>query len=115
MKRNNDPRIVRFIEGQPTTGEFVVRTLARSDQLAILEVRFPAGVSSALHAHDHESAIYVLRGKLKTTIDGKVFLLGPGDTCVHPRQVQHNVEALEEALFLEIKSPAPDLDDFLQA
>jgi len=34
---------------------------------------------------------------------------------VHPRQVQHNVEALEEALFLEIKSPAPDLDDFLQA
>jgi quercetin dioxygenase-like cupin family protein len=115
MDRNNETRVVRFVEGKAATGEFFVRTLARGDHIALLEVLLPGGVSSPLHTHDHESVLYVLRGKPRTTIDGTVLLLGPGDSCLQPRDVGHSVEALEETLFLEIKSPAPNLDDFLQA
>jgi len=76
MGRSSETRVVRFVEGRATTGEFRVKTLARGDHIALLEVLLPAGVSSPPHAHTHESVLYVLRGRLKTTIGGKVSLLG---------------------------------------
>jgi len=110
-----EARVVRFVEGKAVTGEFLVTTLARGEHIVVLEISLPKGVSSPAHAHAHESIIYVIRGRLKTVIDGKASFLGPGDSCVHGRGIEHDVEALEAALFLEIKSPAPNLDDFFRS
>jgi quercetin dioxygenase-like cupin family protein len=101
-----DNQPVSMIEGHPNTGIFLIKPLMRGESMALLEVRVRAGATSAVHAHSHESLIYVVSGKLKTVIDNETFLLGPGDVCRHPRAVDHRVEAVEDTLFVEVKSPA---------
>jgi quercetin dioxygenase-like cupin family protein len=96
---------VGMIEGQPNTGTVFVKPLMRGESMALLEVRMRAGVASSLHVHDHESLLYVVSGRLRTTIDNETFVLGPGDVCRHPRQASHRVEALEDTVFVEVKSP----------
>jgi quercetin dioxygenase-like cupin family protein len=97
------------IEGRPGTGIFFVKPLMRSRSMALLEVRVASGVASALHTHAHESLIYVVSGKLRTTIGEQIFVLGPGDVCRHPSGESHVVEALQDTVFVEVKSPPPDL------
>ena len=55
----------------------------------------------------------MVKGRINTIVGGEVLVLGPGDVGRHPQGVAHSVEALEEALFLEIKSPAPDIASVL--
>lgn len=102
-------KIVRTIEGEATSGDFQVRPLETGEQMALMEIHLEPGVSSALHAHEHESLIYVVRGRLKTKVGDNTYVMDPGDTCLHPRGVPHQVESLEETLFVEVKSPAPDI------
>lgn len=100
---------VHTIEGQPNTGTVFVKPLMDGEHMALLEVRMRAGVSSSLHAHAHESVIYVVSGRLKTIVNNEALVLGPGDVCRHPRDAVHRVEALEDTVFVEVKSPAIDL------
>jgi len=93
------------IEGQPNTGTFFVKPLMHGQNMALLEIRVRAGVSSPIHTHAHESLIYVVSGRLKTIINDEAFVLGPGDVCRHPCAAGHRVEALEDTIFIEIKSP----------
>jgi len=104
-----DSQPVHTIEGQPNTGTVFVKPLMDGEQMALLEVRMRAGVSSSLHAHAHESVLYVVSGKLRTVVSNETFVLGPGDVCRHPRDAVHRVEALEDTVFVEVKSPAIDL------
>ena len=96
---------VATIEGQPNTGTMFVKPLLRGESMALIEVRLRAGVSSSLHAHGHDSLLYVVSGKLKTIVNNETFVLGPGDVCRHPRDASHRVEALEDTVFVEVKSP----------
>jgi quercetin dioxygenase-like cupin family protein len=104
-----DSQPVGTIEGQPNTGLFFVKPLMRGESMALLEVRVRAGAASLIHTHSHESLVYVVSGRLKTIINNKTFVLGPGDACRHPRAVGHRVEALEDTVFVEIKSPPIEL------
>jgi len=106
---------VDTIEGQPNTGTVFVKPLLRGDSMALLEVRMRAGVGSAIHAHSHESVLYVVSGKLKTVIGGETFVLGPGDVCRHPRGSDHRVEALADTLFIEVKSPPIEFHEVFSA
>lgn len=96
---------VDTIEGRPNTGTFLIKPLMQGETMALLEVRVPAGATSAIHAHSHESVLYVVSGRLKTVINNETFVLGPGDACRHPRGASHRVEAVEDTVFIEIKSP----------
>jgi quercetin dioxygenase-like cupin family protein len=97
------------IEGQTGVGTFLVKPLMLGEHMALLEVRVQAGAASALHAHSHESLIYVVSGKLSTTIGSETFVLREGDACRHAASVAHRVEALEDTTFIEIKSPPLEL------
>lgn len=97
------------IEGKPNTGTFFVKPLMHGQHMALLEIRIRAGVSSPIHRHAHESLIYVVSGRLKTTVNDEAFVLGPGDVGRHPSDAGHRVEALEDTLFIEIKSPPIEL------
>ncbi|MEO8008833.1 MAG: cupin domain-containing protein [Betaproteobacteria bacterium] len=99
---------VHTIEGQPNTGIVFVKPLMQGETMALLEVRMRAGVSSSMHAHSHESLLYVVSGRLRTIVNDKTFELGPGDVCRHPRDARHWVEALEDTVFVEVKSPPID-------
>jgi quercetin dioxygenase-like cupin family protein len=100
-----DSQPVHTIEGRPNTGTVFVKPLLRGETMALLEVRMRAGVSSSLHAHAHESLLYVVSGRLRTTVNDETFVLAPGDVCRHPRDAIHRVEALEDTVFVEVKSP----------
>jgi quercetin dioxygenase-like cupin family protein len=113
--RNTDVRAmaVSAVEGKPTYGgELLVKPLIKGDEMTFLEIRYAAGVGTPLHTHTHESIAYVVKGKVKSTVDGEEFIMGPGDVCRHPAGVLHGLEAIEESLVVEIKSPAPDIGAF---
>ena len=111
-----DAMAIRSIEGAATTGgAFHIKPLLRGEHMSLMEVHLQPGVASAIHAHAHESLLYVVRGKVKTVVGGETVVLGPGDVGRHPASVPHSVEALEETIFVEIKSPAPDIAKVLSA
>jgi quercetin dioxygenase-like cupin family protein len=110
--RNSEvkPVTVSAVEGKPTYGgNLVVKPLIKGDQMTFLEIHYAAGVGAPLHTHTHESVAYVVKGKVKSTVGGEEFVMGPGDVCRHPIGVLHGLEAIEESVVVEIKSPAPDI------
>jgi quercetin dioxygenase-like cupin family protein len=113
--RNADVKAVRVnaIEGKPSYGgDLVVKPLMKGEEMTFLEIYYAAGVGAPLHTHTHESVAYVVRGKVKSTVGTDEFIMGPGDVCRHPKGVLHGMEAIEESVVVEIKSPAPDIGAF---
>ena len=105
---------VSTLEGkQVYGGELLVKPLMQGQEMTLLEIHYAAGVGTPLHSHTHESIVYVLSGKLKGTMDGNVFILQPGDICRHPKGILHGVEAIEDSVILECKSPAPNISAFM--
>ena len=97
------------VEGLPLLGgEGRFRLLERAAGGLAYLIHYPAGVSSPPHAHDHDSIVYVLSGRLRGTVYGVDAVLEPGDSAVHPRGVEHCVEALTDAMWVEFKSPLPE-------
>lgn len=103
---------VKSIEGKATFGDLKAKPLIMGEHMTFLEIRYTKGTGAPLHTHTHESVVYVVSGSLKTTIGDEEFTLQPGDACVHPAGVPHTVEALEDAVMVEIKSPAPNIEKF---
>jgi quercetin dioxygenase-like cupin family protein len=104
-----DSRAVTSIEGEPTVGTFFVTPMLTGGHLTMLEIRAQRGVKSQVHSHAHESMIYVVSGALRTVIGTESFVVHQGQACRHPENVAHTVEALDDTIFVEVKSPVPDL------
>jgi quercetin dioxygenase-like cupin family protein len=113
--RNADVKAIAVsaVEGKSTYGgEFFVKPLMKGDEMTFLEIHYAPGVGAPLHTHTHESIAYVVKGKVKSTVGSDVFIMGPGDVCRHPKGVPHGLEAIEESIVVEVKSPAPDIAAF---
>lgn len=83
-----------------------VKPLLVGEEALLIEIRQAKGVRVPEHRHDdHESVIYLVRGRMRLTIDGQVSEVGPGDAWIHRRGVPHFSEALEECLTIEVKTP----------
>jgi quercetin dioxygenase-like cupin family protein len=54
----------------------------------------------------------VVKGKVKSTVGSEEFIMGPGDVCRHAKGVLHGLEAIEDSVVVEIKSPAPEIGAF---
>jgi quercetin dioxygenase-like cupin family protein len=104
---------LQSIEGLPVRGRITVKPLLVTDHMLLLETAYEAGAGAPLHRHEHESICYVVRGRMRTTVQDRSWELGPGDSCVHSKGVLHALEAIEESVVVEIKSPAPDPSAFL--
>ncbi|MGW4520660.1 cupin domain-containing protein [Amycolatopsis sp. NPDC004378] len=96
------------VEGLPLRGgEGRYRLLEKAEHGLAYLIHYPAGVASPTHAHDHDSIVYVLSGRLRGAVDGLEAEAGPGDSVLHPRGVAHHVEALTDSMWVEFKSPLP--------
>jgi quercetin dioxygenase-like cupin family protein len=83
-----------------------VKPLLVGTDMLLLEVSQGKGVRVPEHRHDdHESVIHLVRGRMRLVIDGRESIVGPGDAWIHPRGVPHHSEALEDSVFIEVKSP----------
>jgi quercetin dioxygenase-like cupin family protein len=105
--------VVNAVEGKSVYGgHMLVKPLIKGDEMTFLEIHYAAGVGAPLHAHTHESVAYLVKGKVKSTVGSDEFIMGPGDVCRHPKGVLHGLEAIEDSVIVEIKSPAPDIAAF---
>ena len=118
LSRNTDVKAinVKAIEGQTVYGgNLMVKPMMMGDEMTIMEITYTPGVGAPMHQHAHESIVYVVKGKVKTVIEGDgEYVLGPGDVCRHPAGLMHTVEALEDAVMIEIKAPAADCTNFFK-
>ena len=89
-----------------------MKPLIKGDEMTFLELHYTPGVGAPLHVHSHESVVYAVKGKVKSTVRSEEYILGPGDVCRHPKGVLHGIEAIEESVVVEIKAPAPDIASF---
>lgn len=106
-------RRIKTVEGKTLHGDVIMKPLMAGDQMTLLEIQYAPGAGAPLHIHKHETLAYIVKGKVKMTVGNEVFVLGPGDVCKHPQGVPHGVEGVEQALVLEIKSPAQPIEQFL--
>jgi quercetin dioxygenase-like cupin family protein len=118
LARNSDVNAINIkaIEGQTVYGgNLMVKPMMMGDEMTIMEITYTPGVGAPMHKHTHESLVYVVKGKVKTVIEGDgEYVLGPGDVCRHPAGLMHTVEALEDAMMIEIKAPASDFKNFFK-
>lgn len=117
LVKNTDVKAVsvKAIEGETVYGgELKVKPMLKGDEMTFLEINYTAGVGAPLHVHNHESLVYVVKGRVKTAVGENVFELGPGDVCRHPAGIPHSVEAMEDSVMVEIKAPAPDIANFFK-
>ena len=104
---------ITTVEGKPAQGEVVVKPMIAGDQMTLLEIHYGPNSGPGQHVHQHESLVYVVRGKVKMTMGKEEYILNAGDVCRHPQGVPHTVEAIEESVTVEIKSPAQPIEKFL--
>ena len=97
---------VKSIEGAERTGLVTIRPLMVGKKILVLELFEEEGVEIPPHRHDdHESIVYLIRGRLKLRIGEQEFVAESGSVWRHPVKVEHSSMALEESLMIEVKSP----------
>jgi quercetin dioxygenase-like cupin family protein len=78
------------------------------EQLLLCNVRYEPGFGVDSHSHPHtEQVMIVTEGELTLTIDGETRTLGPGDTAVINRGVEHSVRSAGGCRFIEGLAPVP--------
>jgi quercetin dioxygenase-like cupin family protein len=94
------------LEGHASAGHVDLKPLLVGEQMLMVEIFEKSGVRVPEHSHDdHESVVYLVKGRMRLVIDGKEFVAQAGDAWIHPRGVKHWSETLEDCLAIEIKSP----------
>jgi quercetin dioxygenase-like cupin family protein len=102
FKRNAEAKLVEMFPGVTR------RTLNSGDRTTLVEIAIAKGASVPLHTHPHEQIGYVARGRLRFQIGDDVRDLAMGDSYCVPGEVSHGVEALEDAIAVDIFSPVRD-------
>ena len=106
-------QVITTVEGKQLKGEVKLKAMMAGNEMTLLEIQYPPGTGTPTHVHQHESIVYVVKGKVKMTVENEVYILNAGDVCRHPQGVPHSVEGIEQTTVVEIKSPAPRLEQFL--
>lgn len=82
------------------------QVLAHHEKLMLIRHFFEKGWVGAKHAHPHEQLVYVVKGKIKVEIAGKVpFEVSDGESFVVDGGVDHQAWALEESEVLDVFTP----------
>jgi quercetin dioxygenase-like cupin family protein len=76
------------------------------EQVLLCRVTYEPGFGVGLHSHEHtEQVMYVLEGDMTLTVAGETRTLGPGDTAVINRGVEHEVGSAGGCTFIEALAP----------
>lgn len=69
------------------------------------QFRLAAGSSLPLHDHPHEQIGYLLSGRIRLTVDGQTWEVGPGDSWCIAGGTVHGAVIEEDAVAIEVFSP----------
>ena len=78
---------------------------AYNDKLFLAEHRMAAGWMGAAHSHPHDQMAYVISGRLRVTAGGRTFEVRAGDSFVIAGGVEHQAEALEASVVIDVFTP----------
>jgi quercetin dioxygenase-like cupin family protein len=93
------------LAGHALPDPLLVRELLWGENAVLVEMSAPAGFAAPLHAHEHESFVYVLSGRVRATVGDETRELGPGDGVLHGIGVHHSIEAMVDTRWIEVKTP----------
>ncbi|HXH21569.1 MAG TPA: cupin domain-containing protein [Dehalococcoidia bacterium] len=86
----------------------VRRTLNSGDRTTLVEITLAKGSSVPVHTHPHEQIGYVVSGRVLFRIGDGSRELAAGDSYCVPGGEEHGVDALEDAICIDIFSPVRD-------
>ena len=100
-----------FIRGAETewhpAGEGMRRQiLGYGPDLMLVRVEFEPGAVGSIHHHPHRQVTYVSSGSFEVTIDGRVEVLGAGDSFFVAEGLEHGARALAAGMLLDVFTPA---------
>ncbi|MBX9929667.1 MAG: cupin domain-containing protein [Gemmatimonadaceae bacterium] len=75
------------------------------DALSVMHVRVDAEARLPRHAHPHEQATTVIRGRLLLTVGDEEYDLSPGMTAFIPSGVPHHAYAPESCEVIDLFTP----------
>jgi len=81
------------------------KTLVYGERTLLTEFRLQAGSQLPQHSHPHEQTGYLVKGRCRFTIGMEAFDVAPGDSWCIPKNVEHGVQVLEDAVAVEVFSP----------
>jgi len=88
----------------PSIGRQVVHT----DRLTVARILLRRGAVVPEHAHEHEQVANVLEGRVRFRIGGQERVVSATESVVVPSGVPHSVEALADAVVLDVFAPPRD-------
>lgn len=100
------PIAMSVLEGHDSVGEVMLKPMMVGNDMLLIEIHEKAGVRVPAHSHDdHESVVYLVKGRMNLTIGDETFEAKAGDVWRHPIGVSHTSVTLEDSVAIEIKSP----------
>ena len=85
--------------------ELLSRKIVSGDREMIVQVYVKRGCLVPMHAHESEQMTYVLQGAVKYLVAGEEIVVREGEVLHIPSGVEHQAEALEDTLDVDIFSP----------
>jgi quercetin dioxygenase-like cupin family protein len=79
--------------GAESPGENALRRHLESEGFDVVTWRDPADRSYEAHSHPRDESLWVVRGRIAFQVDGRDYVLGPGDRLELPRGVVHSAHA----------------------
>jgi quercetin dioxygenase-like cupin family protein len=99
--------VVKHSDGKTSEPEAGLkrRVLSYNEKLFLAEHEMVKGWAGTVHSHPHDQIVYVVRGHLKVTCEGKIFEIQTGDTFLVRGGVEHGAAALEASLVIDVFTP----------
>jgi quercetin dioxygenase-like cupin family protein len=85
--------------------EVISRKMVTGEREMLTQIYLKRGALVPMHKHESEQMTYVLQGGLKFLVGGEEMIVREGEVLVIPSWVEHQVEALDDTLTLDIFSP----------
>jgi len=85
--------------------EMISRKIVTGAREMLAQIYLKKGALVPMHSHESEQITYVLQGALKFLINGEEITVREGEVLHIPSWVEHQAEALDDTLELDIFSP----------
>ena len=80
-------------------------TLVHGEKTLMGQFEIAKGAALPAHSHPHEQTGFLISGKLRFNVEGKITEVEPGDSWCLAGGVEHAAEALDDSVVIEVFSP----------
>jgi quercetin dioxygenase-like cupin family protein len=89
------------------------QVLAHTPAMMLVRHSMRKGWRGAAHHHPHEQLVYIISGALEIEVAGVTHRATAGDSFIVPSNNLHQATALEDAIVLDVFTPARE--DYIQS